>query len=66
MTTTAKKGGGKKGGKRGAGRGSPPSGARVERKRKSSTRGKEDASGQGVPKISKSEVGGGNRGGRLH
>ena len=64
--TTTKRGEGKKGGKSGVGRQSPPSGARVERKRKRSTRGKDDASGQGLPKVDKTEVGGGRRGGGLH
>jgi hypothetical protein len=64
--TTAKKGGSKRDGKSGVSHRSPPSGARAERKRKSKARGNDDASGHGMPKVGKGEVGGGKRGGGLH
>jgi hypothetical protein len=64
--TTAKRGGTKKTGKSGAGKQSPPSSARVERARKSTSRVSDDESQRNLPKLGKNEVGGGTRGGRLH
>jgi hypothetical protein len=64
--TTAKKSRSKKAGKSIARHKSPPSPADSERKRKSNTRGKESSTDSGMPKLSKTEVGGGERGGQLH
>ncbi|HEY6186575.1 MAG TPA: hypothetical protein VIW80_02770 [Pyrinomonadaceae bacterium] len=66
--TTAKKSGSKKTGKASARHQSPPSPAASERKRKGRTRGKEASPDARLPKLSKTEVGGGegSSGGQLH
>jgi hypothetical protein len=66
--TTAKKSRSKKAGKSSGGHKSPPSQAGSERKRKSNTGASEASTDSRMPKLDKSEVGGGERGGgsQLH
>jgi hypothetical protein len=65
--TTAKKSRSKKAGKSRDGHKSPPSPAASERKRKGKARGRDAAPGSNIPKLGKSEIGGGEeRGGQLH
>jgi hypothetical protein len=64
--TTAKKSGSKKDGKSGGGKKSPPTRAASERKRKSRARDGDASSDSGMPKVSKTEAGGGRCGGGLH
>jgi hypothetical protein len=66
--TTAKKSRSKKDGKSGRGKQSPPSSTRGEQEQKSSARGRARAAARPpqIPKVGKSDVGGGTRGGQLH